>query len=441
LNLFRQPQTLFAAALGTSVASLLTTIFTFVSGVLIARALDPDGRGEYGTILLIGQTGATLFCLSFFDGAIIALRREPDLIHAILPTMLIVALSLSLGGAGIILSILSLLPPDLHQINSLSLSLIVAILILDMILWQCFAAIERSQMTFSIVNLSGMLPPCAFSILIVLAWLGPEGSMTVDGVLWLFIAAKLPMQIIWFTRHGRDIFGRISTTFVHTAGRTGLRLHMAIALGLIASHLDRLIVIAAWPSVMLGHYFVALSAVGAGFAAMTSTINIVLLPVLSGLTGNDLEYRVSHIIRLTLLISLGAVIGGLCILPFAIPLLYGQAYLPATSMSTGLLLAFAVLPLRTVILETGRSLGKGRSSVEMSLVTFTVMFTAFLVTKFETPGQLIFSLGLANVLSTIVGGRYLVLDGVIRIGPQLLPRLGDIRQLGHSISLHKRLRK
>ena len=42
-------------------------------------------------------------------------------------------------------------------------------------------------------------------------------------------------------------------------------------------------------------------------------------------------------------------------------------YLGATPMAIGLLGALAVLPLRAVVLEAGRSLGKGRPSVESEI--------------------------------------------------------------------------
>lgn len=154
-----------------------------------------------------------------------------------------------------------------------------------------------------------------------------------------------------------------------------------------------------------------------------------LFPYLAGMEAEARQERVHLILRLTGLISAATVLGGLCILPFAIPFLYGAEYLAATPMALGLLAALGMLPLRAVVLEAGRSLGKGMPSVEMAVVSIVVMLGLYGVTGFANPAQLIVSLALANLLSLLAGARHLVRDGVIRPGRHLLPGMADVRQL------------
>lgn len=417
------------AFLGTSFSSILIAILTFVSGVLIARALGPEARAEYGTVLLIGQTVATLSSLSFFDGAIVRLREDPGLLGRGLPSMALAALVISFGSTAVAIVALSVLDTGLVEVTFGQIILISTLIILFAILSQCFSAAERSQMNFFLVNLSRVTAPAAFSLLIVIAWLVQDGDLSAYFVLMLFVLAKLPVLTIWVIRYARQIVGPLSWSFLRDTGRIGLKLHMAVAVGAIAGQLDRLIAIGAWPKEMLGQYFVAFSAVGAGYGVITTAINTVLFPYLAGMEAGERQERVHLIIRLTVLISLGTVLAALCILPFAIPFLYGSDYLAATPMALGLLGALAVLPLRAVVLEAGRSLGKGRPSVEMAVVSIAVMIGLYGVTGFAKPSQLIVSLGLANLLSMLAGARHLVHDGVIRPGGHLLPSMADVRQL------------
>ncbi|WP_421906111.1 lipopolysaccharide biosynthesis protein [Mameliella sp.] len=423
-----------AAFLGTSFSSILVAVLTFVSGVLIARALGPEARAEYGTVLLIGQTVATLGSLSFFDGAIVRLREDPGLLGSVLPSMVLAALAISLGSTAVAIVALAVVDTGLVEVTPGQVLLISALLILSALISQCFSAAERSRMDFFLVNLSRVTGPAIFSLLIVIAWVVQDGDLSAYVVLMLFILAKLPVLTIWLIRYARHIFGPLSWSFLRDTGRIGLKLHMAIAVGAVAGQIDRLIAIGAWSKDLLGLYFVAFSAVGAGYGVITTAINTVLFPYLAGMEARERQERVHLIIRLTLLISLGTVLVGLCILPFAIPLLYGADYLGATPMALGLLGALAVLPLRAVVLEAGRSLGKGRPSVEMALVSITVMMGLYGLTGFATPAQLIVSLGLANLLSMLAGARHLVRDGVIRPGWHLLPGMADARRLSSMIA-------
>jgi O-antigen/teichoic acid export membrane protein len=423
-----------AAFLGTSLSSIVIAVLTFVSGVLIARALGPEARAEYGTVLLIAQTVAALGCLSFFDGAIVELRKSQVKISSALPTMLLASAGISAATTLVAIGILPFLDLGLQDVSTAEFLLITTLMIMEMLLSQCFSAAERSQMNFFLVNVSRITAPATFSLLIGLSWMFQRESLSASLVLILFVVSKLPVLVLWLIRYARQVVGPLSLNFVRDAGKTGLKLHLAIALGVVSGQLDRLIAIGAWPKDLLGQYFVAFSAVGAGYGVITSAINVVLFPYLAGMAAAEREERVSLVIRLTVVVSLGTVVAGVCILPFAVPLLYGAEFLPARSLSIGLLFALAIVPLRAVVLEAGRSLGRGRPAVEMALMSTTVMVGLFFATGFQTPGQLIASLGLANLVSTLAGVRHLVRDGVIRLGLHLIPSLADVRYITASIS-------
>ena len=156
--------------LGTSLSSILVAFLTFVSGVLIARALGPEARAEYGTVLLMGQTIATLGSLSFFDGAIVRLREDPSLLRGALPAMALTALLIGVGSIVVTVAVLSGLDNGLIEVSTRQTLLICSLLILFTLSSQCFSAAERSQMDFFLVNLSRVTGPAIFSLLIVIAW-------------------------------------------------------------------------------------------------------------------------------------------------------------------------------------------------------------------------------------------------------------------------------
>lgn len=417
------------AFLGTSASSVFVVLATLVSGVVVARALGPEGRGEYGAILLVAQTCATLCCLSFFDGAVVTLRKGDFAWKEALPTMLMAGISITLLS-GLALSVyITAFDQHIIDIQSYHFALFIFLIILDILICQCFSSIERSQMSFLIINIGRIASPILFSLSVLLFYNLYGSEVSVGLILILFLLTKLPLVAAWLWRYGRHSFGPLSLSFFLVAGRTGLRLHVAIAITAIASSLDRLFAIAAWSKETLGLYFVAFSAVGAGYGVITSAINIVLLPYMSGLEGQERQAKLSQIIRLTLLISSFAVMAGWILIPPMLPLLYGAEFGAAKAMALALLLSSSVLPLRAVILEANRSTGRGRSSVEMAVVSIAVMGFMYLLTRFEDPHELILAYGLANVISTLSGARYLLADGSLRFDGTIVPSLSDVRYL------------
>ena len=67
------------AILGTSATSFALGLATFISGVVVARALGVEARGEYGALLLVGQVGSILGLLSFFDAAVVRIASRNDI--------------------------------------------------------------------------------------------------------------------------------------------------------------------------------------------------------------------------------------------------------------------------------------------------------------------------------------------------------------------------
>lgn len=419
----------FSAFLGTSVSSALVTALTFLSGVLIARTLGPEGRADYGMLLLVAQTAASIGCLSFFDAAVVHIQRRVGNAIDVLPTMVASALIITVFATGVTVLAVYVFQIRLPGVSHGFLLAICFLIIATLLLIQCFSAVERSGLNFHMINVERVGSPAVFSLLIASTWQYFGTSLTAAFAVCLFVSSKFPAIFAWLYRYRMNIVGPLVKDFAKKTLRTGLNLHVAVALGAIASQLDRFFAAASWPKDLLGYYFVAFSAIGAGYSVVTTALNTVLLPYLAGLEAVNRSNKISQIIRLTFILTSVTILFGWLIIPYALPLLYGIAYVQAVDMALWLLLALAVLPLKAIVLETGRSLGKGRPSVEMALVSFGTMLLGYYLTGFSTPIMLILFFGLSNILSTISGMRHMLTDGDIRLSLALLPGVDDLRFL------------
>lgn len=425
----RQGSSLSSALLSTSASSGTVVLFTFLSGVLIARVLGPVERGEYGTIILIGQTVGGLATLSFFDATLLMARRKQMRLAQMMMTLIISALAI-----GIVMSLITaLLVPFLDlPITKVSLEftiIFIVLMIFTNLFSIMFSAADRSEMLFAGSNFARVSSAAFFALAVATAWHMMGSGLALSLILIVFILAKIPSFVFWLYTYRKDYSGPLSFGFAKVALVTGLRLHLAIIPTLIAGPLDRLFAAANWSQDMLGNYFVAFSAVGVGYGVVTSALTTVFFPFFSSMELSERPEKISQTLRLTFIFICGIVAVGTIILPFLVPFVYGAAYSQAAGMSIGLIFALAPQPLRIIILEASRSLGLGRPAVEMAIWSIAIMLIGYGMTGYSTPASIILAFGLSNVVSSIVGAYHLYRQGDLKIDANLIPNIGDVALL------------
>lgn len=416
-----------SAILGTSASSVAVVLLTFISGVLIARVLGPEARGEYGTALLVAQTAAAIGALSFFDASILIGRRSERSLSDAMPTLIFAAVAICLFSSALSMGVLSQFQFLFKHVPHGVVYVFTTLIIFANAVTQLFSAVDRSDMRFFGINFARVSSPAAYSLMLLVAWLVLGNGIVLGLVLFLFLASKLPSFVYWIVSYRRAFRGRISWEFAREALTMGLRLHPAFLLTLIAGQFDRIFAVGVWPQDVLGNYFVAYSAVGAGYGVVTSALTMVMFPYLAGVATEHRQARIAQALRLALLLVLATAVGGTLVLPVLIPLLYGAEFMMAVGFSLGLLFALGPGPLRVLVLEAGRSRGLGRPSVEMALVSLAVMVLGYLLTGYTSPRALIAAFGLANLASTIAGARHLISLGDIRLDRSLIPGPADVR--------------
>lgn len=418
---------LIKSLIGTSASSLVVIAATFLSGVLIARALGPDARGVYGGILLVVQTLVTLVSLSVHDGLTIGRRKGINAFCASLQTNVLTML----GTVFVVTLLISPFFPFFSiYANSSSTFFFVAFTLAFLCLNAVsvgFVSFERGNMRFRFTNISRIFAPILFSLTLLLAMIFEFSPLTAEHILTLFLVTKLPMICIWAWMFRSKFFGGFDLQLSRFAILTGIRLHPAVVIGVLAASFDRLIAVPMWDATTLGLYFVAYSSVAAVFGIIVTAVRAVLLPFFSGLSTTDRALQIAVVFRITILLSAFVGVIGYILLPFFIPFIYGPEYSGAVEYAVLLLAALALTPTHAVVLEANRSLGRGWPSVEMACVSLCTMVLGYLVLGFEIPWQVIISLIIANLFSLLIGCRHLIANGDLKLDRTLLPVLSDLR--------------
>lgn len=411
----------------TAIASGALIVITLLTGIVIARAIGPERRGSYGTILFWSQLGVMVLSISVPDAMIVRLRSRRQEPRLAAPVSIVLILGLlvpaTLMGLGASSAGLFSIPEISDSTSTLLILSLLAIGLLN----QGLMAIETAGLHFSRVNLDRVLSPALFMLLVIL--LAAQDLASVLTIVIAFASAKIPILAARAWRFRRDVLGPIDWGLAREVTALGPRLHLATGTLALASQLDRVIVVSLWSSEWIGYYFVAFAAAGAGVSLASQAVQITLLPYLSGMAAEAKREITCRAFRLSLIAGGAVAVPVFLIAPVLVPLAYGQDYDPAIGYVRGLVVPMALLPAHWVVNVANRSSERGRPGVEMAVATLAVYAAVYLATRFREPVHLFAAMLIANVAAIAAGLRHISQMSSAPTGLALVPSTTDFRFL------------
>ncbi|MBL4811870.1 MAG: oligosaccharide flippase family protein [Rhodobacteraceae bacterium] len=417
------PRKLGDAMLATSFSSGLIVIVTLLTGIVLAPALGPEGRGDYGSLQFLAQFGITIFSFSFFDALVIRLRARGDIGRKAMSLMLIIVLALF---AGVMLVFFGGAKTGLLEAGRLNIEmpfLCLTLLIGVGMLNHGFVAIETSSLEFRRINLERVASPTLFLVSIVV--MAALGEATPFRAVLAFFVTKLPVAVLRLVDFRRTIFGPINPALAAEVSRLGPKLHLSVAALALASQADRLIIVCLWPADWVGFYFVAFTAAGVGLTLVVQAINLTLLPTLSGLAIAEQSSKVERLFRLGLTSGLCVALAMWVLAPVLVPLVYGQDFAPAAGFVRGLLFSMLLMPVLSIVNIANKARERSWPGIEMALVSVSVFAVGYALSGYTQPWTLFTAMALANIASLLAGLRHLVRAGVVTSVGKLVPEWAD----------------
>lgn len=413
------------ALVGTALSSGLISVVTFISGILLARTLGPELRGIYGSIVVVAQTVCALSTLSFFDAWIIRHSEDGNDAASSLASLLAVSL-----GVALVVLMGSLAAYGFGLFNgphAIHYAAFIPTLVFITLISESYMAIERARLNFAIINIYRISNPVFFCLFLLLGFylVGATSSYCLAAT----AAASGLFLFYWIYKFRKNVFQPVDVDLIYRSLVLGLKFHIAFAVNAVAGQIDRLLLIAVWPAAMLGNYFVAYSAVGAGYSLVSSALSITLFPVLVNIHGPERRDKIHQLIRCAIVILIATSIPLAIVLPFLIPIVFGQKFQQAALMAVGLVVPMALTPLRTIVTEAIRSRGGWRPSAEMAITSLLVFAGSYSITHFSSSIILFTTMTVATLAAIAVGARYMVRNGDLRLGRGLVPTIADVRFL------------
>ena len=386
----------FLAAGGIQIAN-------FATGILAARILLPEGRGELTILLLWPVLIADLGSISLNTSTNFHMARKshsPKEIFAGTGLLLTILWTL-LVGAFLVLS------PYIYsgqRSEVLEMSAICSAFIPLYLYALNMMAMFQGDQNYGVYNALRALVNLGYlglAILLLVFW-----NASLSAFIYAYLAAHLGLLgiTLWLvTRNGWLSF-RPSIAAIRSLATYGVRAHVAIVLEIANRRLDQLIISLAMAATDLGLYVVAMTIEGPLFLAVT-TMELLLFPKIAQQTQEGGRQEVlGRYFRAALVLVVPATAVFIVFAPWLIGIVFGNAYLPATDAARVLALSGIAYTLKVMLTTYMRASNRMRivTKCEGLGIAVTVIALAVLLPLFGLVGAAI-----AQVLAFTIPALFL----------------------------------
>lgn len=327
-------------------ASIL--VMNLVTGIVIARALGPTGRGEIAAILLLAQLAVWFFSGGATEAVAFRLARKPGDGPRLLGSWLAIGIPLALlaivVGQVMLPILFSAQTPE-----TIALGRIYIAIVLVMMLQAVQYGMLLGSHDFFFYNLIRFLQPAVIATAYLILWIA--GALSVELALAINAAATCTAFAVAGGRLlRRQGIGRPSKTLLRETLSYGLRAHMGSIAGLVNARLDLLIVPAFLGAASVGLYSVATN-VTSIIITLTATIATIVMPVAARRNKRSAR-TVIRTLHVVLLIGVAIAVPLAIVANIALGIVYGADFEGAAT-SLRILLPGVVLDAAAMVLWSG----------------------------------------------------------------------------------------
>jgi antigen flippase len=420
------------AALQTFVVKIFILALNMGTGIITARVLGSEGRGELAAVILWPQFLAYALTFGVPQSLLYNLKRHPEDKSDLLSASLVLATGLGAiaTAVGIIFMPQWLSQYPLHIVRAAQWFMLLSPLtLISAVLAAAFEA--RGEFTFS-NQARYFVPLTTLVALVVMIILDVDNPITFG---MAYAVPSVPVTLWMFTRLGERYDLRLQN-FYSTSKKLldyGVKAYGIDLIGSLSGKIGQALVVGLLTATSMGLYTVAIS-LSRMLNTFEEAVNIVLLPKASARPLPEIVTLTGRAVRVSTFMTILCVVPLLILGPFFLQLLYGDEFRAAAAV-------FRILLIEVLLSGTSWMLAKtfmaaGRPGVVTVLqgigLSITVPLMLVLIPRYELIGA-----GLAMLISTII--RFgLVLCSyplVLKINPpNLLLTLDDIRYVKRAIA-------
>lgn len=371
----KPPPSLSRSTAGNAATDVVLLAIGALTGALVARWLLPEGRGALAAALLWPGFLLGVFGLSINEATTFLIGRNPEKSARIAVSAM--AASLAVGVAVLVggwFSIPLLLGSERAGLVGLA-RLYLVIYVPFQTIGVTVLATSQGELRFARYNvLRGVVPVVYFAAIVGLWFFD---VFTVEAVV-LVNGASIFLAAIYRVSVYRGEWWGVGPDLdeVKALLLTATKFHPATALTVLASQVDRVMVLAQWDNEILGKYVVAQTIASSAILMVSTGFYRALFPHLSQTQGSkDQAALLSRGVRaLTILLVLIAGATYL-VMPWLVPAVFGVAFADIILPARILLLGYMLVALRNVLIFALKGMGHGTGG----LIAMTISILGFVI--------------------------------------------------------------
>lgn len=371
-------------------------VLSVMQAVLIARVLGPGGRGEYAAVVLWPSFFASITMLGSNISIARAAARESQQGTIIRASVLLGLMTSSVGAIICYLLIPWLMPAAVAHLIPIARLFVLLIPLNHLAL--NLLAVDQGRGDFRRYNLMRVILNPVYLSLIILFWF-----LDIASVRWFVIALLIAngavvVTRIFFAFREHRILGAVYSPI--RLFKESLNFGLAGIANPIYAKVDQALLLWLLGTEKLGFYMVALSA-SSVVSSITSASGIVTFTMAAQSEHGEGSERITRAFRMSLLgwILLGTALA--IVMPWALPLVYGEEFVPAITAARLLIIGSAFAGLSQQLEQAMRGQGEAFVGLEGRLVGLATMVV--LAIMFAPV------LGLEGVCIAFVIGKFLCL--------------------------------
>jgi O-antigen/teichoic acid export membrane protein len=353
------------------------------TGLIAARLLLPEGRGELAVVMLWPGLLAELGALGLYDALLYRSATAAAPPRRIFATMLWLGLALSLALIGIgAIAIPLALTHDPEWLQNIAFAYMCAFLPVYFAALY-IGAMFQGHLDMVTWNIVRVMVPLGYLVAILAMW--ADGRAEVGGFATAYIIGHVFCILIGLALLAkRGWLGVVpDLTLARGLLTYGIKVHVGDVMGALRQRLDQALVALLLPNADLGHYVVALT-VANGPLILVFTIANVAFPKISQQTTHDGKLVVfGRYLRVCLGLSIAAAISLGIVSYWLVPLLFGEPFRPSVPIAWVLMLGMVPFAAKSMLGDAlkawDRSLAISQAEI-VGLITAVVALAILLPT-------------------------------------------------------------
>jgi len=350
---------------GTFSANLFIQITTVIQGILVARLLGPEGKGEFAAIIMWPTLIAGIFIFGLTTGIARISAEEKDPKKLYLPILI---LTISTGLLGFLCSYI--LTPYLLTDSSnsvLKLGRLYSIVIVISHLSGGLLAVEQGMGRFKFYNLYRVILNPTY--LLFLLYLFLNDNISVENCIKSLLIANCLVLLIRLI-NGIKYISFSNNISIKTIWERSFSFGIADMVMPVFRYLDQAIILWFLGTATLGFYTVALTASGV-LGVITQTISLIsFTQIAQNFKSADIvlsNFRKTIIFYVVFGLALALFI------PFLLPFIFGEEFSPAIIPAIVLIFSSFFQGLGNILEQSLRALGKAFIGLEGRLLSAIIM--------------------------------------------------------------------